>query len=303
MGLKRRCNIYGHRGARGLAPENTLPAYKTALDLGVDVVDMDVGMTQDGVIVVTHDPHLNPDITRDVSGQWLKNNDILIKNLNLAQLQQFDVGRIKPGSPYSKLFSSQIAMDYTPIPTLKEVITAVKKYGGEHVRFQIEIKTNPEYPTWTFTPKEFAEAVAKILCEENIVHRTEIQAFDYRCLLELQNINPEIATAYLTYGYGVKQMLSPDKQLAGLWTGGHLLQDHNKSVPAFIAALGGKIWGPQDIEVNPQLVSEAHYYGLKVVPWSWPEKTGTEIDLPLTQRLMAMGVDGIITDRPDLVLK
>lgn len=290
--------IYGHRGARGLSPENTLPGYQTALNIGVDAIDMDVGMTKDGEIVVTHDYSLNPDITRHLNGQWLKEDaNLFIKDLTLAELQNYDVGRIKSNISYANLFSSQYPVDHTTIPTLKQVIKLAKKNIKDQIIFQIEIKTNPEAPRYTFSPKEFAEGVAKIILEEDIVERTQVQAFDYRCLLELQKIHPEIHTAFLT---SELDKIRP-AAVTNLWRAGHRVIDHNDSVPKMIATLGGKIWGPEDVELTPELVREAHELGLKVIPWNWPEREKTEFNLPLAIKLIDMGVDGIITDRPDIL--
>lgn len=290
--------IYGHRGARGLSPENTLPGYQTALTIGVDAIDMDVGMTKDGEIVVTHDYSLNPDITRYLNGQWLKEDaNLFIKELTLAELQNYDVGRIKSDVPYARLFPSQYPIDQVSIPTLKQVIQQVKQTGNDQIIFQIEIKTNPEEPRYTFSPKEFAEGVSKIILEEDILARTQVQAFDYRCLLELQKIHPEIHTAFLT---SELDKIRP-AAITHLWRAGHRVVDHNDSIPKMIATLGGKIWGPEDVELTPELVAEAHELGLKVIPWNWPEREKTEINLPLILKLIEMDVDGIITDRPDIL--
>ena len=146
---------YGHRGTRGLSPENTLPAYYTALAVGVDYVDMDVNMTKDNVVVVTHNFALNPDITRNAKGRWIKKKTLIfVKDLTLKQLQTYDVGRIKPGTQYSKLFTSQWPVNNTHIPTLKQVIDYVKQRAGSQVGFQIEIKTDPAHPNSTYTPKK-----------------------------------------------------------------------------------------------------------------------------------------------------
>jgi len=293
--------IYGHRGARGLSPENTLPAYLTALTLGVDAIDMDVGMTKDGEVVVIHGAALDPHVTRDAKGRWLETDDILVKDLTLKELQSYDVGRIKPDTVYSQLFPCQYPVDKTPVPTLRQVIALAKKIALTPVSFQIEIKTYPEHPERTATPEMFAQAITKILEEENIVAHTEVQAFDWRCLIALQKINPAIATAYLTHSDSVNQMSVAEPATAGLWTAGYLLKDYDYSIPKMIAALGGKIWGPQDTELTTTLVKEAHNLGLKVVPWSWPEKSAQEVDVPMLRELINMQVDGIITDRPDIL--
>ena len=107
-------DLQSHRGTRGLAPENTLPAFERALELGVDTLELDIGITADGVVVISHDPYLNPLIARDAKGEWLEGTrGPLIKNLTLAQLQTYDVGRIKPDSPYAKTFSTQQPHDGT----------------------------------------------------------------------------------------------------------------------------------------------------------------------------------------------
>src|SRR6188472_3493310 len=93
-------DLQGHRGARGLAPENTLPAFATALSLGVVTLELDTGITKDGVVVVSHDPYLNPDITRGPDGAWLKEKGPPLRTLTFAELQRYDFGRINPQSRY-----------------------------------------------------------------------------------------------------------------------------------------------------------------------------------------------------------
>lgn len=271
--------IYGHRGARGLAPENTCIGFNVAIDLGVDFIDMDVLMSQDGEIVVTHDFCLNPDLTRDAKGLWITDSQLLVKNLTVSQLKKYNVGKIKPDTAYSRLFPEQRSAEFADIPTLREVIALVKNKGADHLGLQIELKTDPLHPENSPSPEEFAHALAEILLAENIVEHVEIQSFDYRCLALLQNLIPEISTAYLT----------------------HQSQDYNHSIPKMIRELGGKIWGPEDIQLTQEQFEEAKGLGLKVVPWSWPEKTGREYDEVMIRKLIKMGVDGIITDRPDLL--
>jgi glycerophosphoryl diester phosphodiesterase len=100
-------DLQGHRGARGLAPENTLPAFATALSLGVTTLELDTGVTRDDVVVISHNPALNPDITRDGAGKWLEGPGPAIRALTFAELQQYDVGRIKPGTDYARQFPEQ----------------------------------------------------------------------------------------------------------------------------------------------------------------------------------------------------
>ena len=291
--------IYGHRGARGLAPENTLIGYEVALTHGVDYVDMDVVMTKDGVLVAHHDLTLNPDITRDAQGRWIRNNQLIIKNMKLAALQRYDVGKIKPQTAYNALFISQKSVEHATIPTLKAVIRYVKKMAGDKIGFQIEIKTDPTKPCLSASAEAIVMALDKIIKEEHIEKRTKVQAFDWRCLLLLHKLDPHIMTAFLTSVDQETMMRNRNPMIASKWTAGHLLKNYD-SIPAMIHGLGGQWWDAQDIELTKHKIDLAHKLGLKVAAWSWVEQSGRAINVPLIRKLIAMQIDGVITDRPDI---
>lgn len=295
--------VYGHRGARGLAPENTLPAFQAALDHHVDVIDLDVVMTEEGVLIAHHDLTLNPDLTRDEAGEWV-DSYLVIKHLTLQQLKTYDVGRMRPTTPYAAMYASQSAYDHTQIPTLKEVIHYVNAHADYPVGFQIEVKTDPTDPDLSVSPEAIITALEKIIREEGIQDRTKVQAFDWHCLQLLQNLNPYIATAYLTDLDYENTMRDDDPYIAGQWTGGYLIKDYHDSIPEMIHALGGSWWDAEDIEITPELIEKAHQFGLKVAAWPWPEHTNPKgVNIPLVEQLIAMAVDGIITDRPDVVMQ
>jgi glycerophosphoryl diester phosphodiesterase len=291
-----RAQIYAHRGGRGLMPEQTLPAYVAVLRLGVDYVDMDIGMTKDGVLVVTHDLTLNPDLTRDRNGRWITER-IPINRLTVQELRQYDVGRLKPGTRYASLFPQQRPLDHTPIPTLREVVRLVKQFAGDKVGFQIEIKTDPTQPALTATPKELARALYGLITEESIADRTEVQAYDWRCLIELKALDRTIRTAYLS-DRTTEVMDDTEK---GTWTAGLLPKDYGYSLPKMVKYLGGDCWEPFAMDLTESDLDEAHQLGLKVVVWGWPEQERTEFNYALNQKLLDWGVDGIITDRPDIL--
>ncbi|MFA6301760.1 MAG: glycerophosphodiester phosphodiesterase family protein [Legionella sp.] len=293
-------DLYGHRGARGLAPENTLPGFAIALKHNLDYVDMDVVMSKDGVMVLQHDLSLDPAITRDERGDWVVSR-IPIKFLTLAELQAFDVGRINPRSVYATYFPDQEAMDGAHIPSLEQAIEYLNEQSGGKIKFQIEIKSDPVHSNDTFPPEELAQAVVAIIHKQAITDRVEVQSFDWRCLLEVQNLDARIPTAYLTNNNTEDTMHSSDPKIAGLWTAGYLLKDFNGSIPSMIKYLGGTLWDPQDITLTQDRLKDAHAQGLKVVTWSTPTTSGKDVTLDLVQQQIAMGVDGIITDRPDRV--
>ncbi|MDO9360632.1 MAG: glycerophosphodiester phosphodiesterase [Polaromonas sp.] len=280
-------DLQGHRGARGLAPENTLPAFERALALGVTTLELDVGLTLDGVVVVAHDPYLNPLITRDAAGQWLPGSKgPLIRSLTLAQLQSHDVGRIQPGTPYANTFNSQQPVDGTRIPTLAALFDRIKLLGASSVRFNIETKLNPEQPLDTASPQAMTEALLKVIRDAGMLQRVTIQSFDWRTLRLVQQLEPGIPTAYLSI-----QSANSNNINSGAWTAGFKISEH-ASVPAMVKAAGGAVWSPNAGALTQALVQQAQALGLKVIPWTVNQPADME-------RLTGWGVDGLITDYPD----
>ncbi len=294
--------VYSHRGVRSFAPENTLPGVEASLRIGTDWVDVDVVLTRDGEVLVSHDPVLNPAIVRDASGNYVAARTFVVKNLALIELRRFDVGRIDPESSYAKYFPDQVALDGVRMPTLREVVRLVHSTARHRVGFQIEMKTDPTNPAISADPELFARALYRILRDERIVDDVEVQAFDFTCLYALQALDRRVRTAYLTSRDnepgGVDDFFSPDPAVAGRWTGGKLVKDYGGSIPRMVKALGGSNWEPEDAELTEESLREAHRLGLKVVVWSWPEQLGTAFDPAMVERMISWGVDGIITDDP-----
>jgi glycerophosphoryl diester phosphodiesterase len=281
-------DLQGHRGARGLAPENTLPAFARALEIGVTTLELDAGLTEDGVVVVAHDRRLNPDIVRGTDGRWLVGRTRTIRELTFHELGRYDVGRTRPGSDYSRRFPVQRRMDGVRIPKLEDVFALARKAHNNEVRFNIETKLSPLAADETAGPDEFARAVIKVVRANGVERRTTIQSFDWRTLALVQREAPEIATAYLTSdAENVRDVGAGPSP----WTNGIRLADHG-SVPKMVKAAGGRIWSPNHGDLTEAGVKEAKGLGLQVLPW-------TVNDPPDMERLIDWGVDGIITDYPD----
>lgn len=285
--------IYAHRAGRGLAPENTLQACQIALGHGIDFIDFDLGMTKDGELVVTHDSCLNPDLTKNHKGDFIT-EPIPIYELTYQELLSYNVGQINPDSPYASYFPDQEQMEQAHIPLLREAIELVLSLVGTGAGFQLEIKTDPTEPHLTATPEAFAKALHAVLVEYSLFERTEVQAFDYRCLLSFQKNNPFVKTSYLTPA-------EADFSFSPLWTAGYDVKNYENSMPKMIKALGGSCWGPFQEDVTEEKVREAKDLGLKIVPWGYPEKEGTEFNHYQIVKLIEWGVDGVITDRPDVL--
>ena len=254
-------DIQGHRGARGHLPENTLAGFERALELGATTLELDVGVTRDGVVVVHHDRALNPDVARDADGAWIRAPGPLIKDLAFHELQRYDVGRLRPGSEYEKRFPLQRPLDGARVPRLAQVLALP-------ARFNIETKISPEAPHETLAPEPFARALIAEVRKAGAAGRTTIQSFDWRSLKVVEREAPDIATAYLT-----------DRGAAGA---------HE------VYAAGGRIWSPNFTTLTPQSIAAARSLGLKLIPWTVNEPGDIA-------RVLDMKVDGIISDYPDRV--
>ena len=288
-------DLQGHRGARGLLPENTLPSFERALDLGVTTLELDIAITSDGVLVIHHDPTLNPAITRDASGQFLERRGPPIHSLTWAQLQTYDVGRLKPGSDYARPYPDQQPVDGTRIPRLSDLFDLVKRRGDDKVRFAIETKVRPTHPDETLAPEAFARAVVEEIRKGGMAARSQILSFDWRTLRIVQQIAPEIPTVYLSAQQNWLDNIGAGRPEGSSWTAGFQYRDHG-SVPKMVKAAGGSYWSVYFGDLDAQKVKEAQSLGLKVLVW-------TVNDPAVMTRMVDWGVDGLITDRPDLARK
>jgi glycerophosphoryl diester phosphodiesterase len=289
--MTRTLDIQGHRGARGLLPENTLPAFARALTIGVTTLELDCAITRDGVVVVSHDSTLNSQITRGLDGQWIKRADLPIAAFTFDELQQFDVGRIDPASDYAKRFAHQRPVDGTRMPRLDDVFALARKAGNDIVRFNIETKISPLHPKRTVAPDAFAGALISVIQINKLETRAVMQSFDWRTLAAVQRAAPHIKTAYLSAQQPFMDNILAAES-ASPWNAGLHVSRFNGSLPRMVQAAGGAIWSPCCSDLDAARVNEAHALGLTVVVWT----VNTEADM---LRMMALGVDGIISDYPD----
>jgi glycerophosphoryl diester phosphodiesterase len=286
-------DLQGHRGARGLAPENTLPAFARALSIGVTTLELDVGVTRDGVVVVSHERGLNPDLSRDADGHWLEARGPAIHALSYAALERYDVGRAKPGSRHAGRFPSQTPADGARIPRLAEVFALAARAGNRTVRFNIETKLDPAHPAETLPPGPFARALIAEIRKADLAARATVQSFDWRTLQVVQREAPEIATVYLTARQDWLDNVGAGLTLGSPWTAGFRFSQYG-SVPRMVHAAGGRIWSPYHGDLDAAQLKEAQALGLAVIVW-------TVNDPVQIAAMMDLGVDGIISDYPDRV--
>ena len=289
--------VIGHRGAAGLAPENTLAAFGRACSLGVDALELDVLLAADGELVVHHDFRLKPEIARRADGTRVPGfSRPAVKDLTLAELKTYDVGRLEAGSNYAGRTPDQVPVDGERIPTLTEVVRLMKASCSAATGLWVEIKTSPEEAEMTPPPETVAEKVVRVLREEGFAGRSRVLSFDWRGLAHVRGIAPELPTVYLTLVGGGLNNLKPGRPGASPWTAGVDVDDVGGSAPRAVAAAGGRIWAPHFRNLDAAALAEARALGLEVHVWT--------VDKPEDmRRMIAMQVDGIITNRPDILKK
>jgi glycerophosphoryl diester phosphodiesterase len=244
--------VHGHRGARAMRPENTLPAFEYAIAQGVDALELDMAVTKDGVVVVSHDPELRPPVCTGPRER------VVIHELTLAEVRQWDCG-----AKQNPLFAKQQPVPGTRMPTLEEVFALAPK--GRFL-FNIETKIFPERPEVAPPPDEFARLVLVLIRKHHLESRVVLQSFDFRTLHAMKKLAPEI-------------------KLSALYSGAA------RNFVEIAQEAGARIVSPEAHLVTPAQVKAAHAAGLEVLPWTanTPEEW---------ERLIAAGVDGIISDDP-----
>lgn len=284
-------DLQGHRGARGLMPENTLPGFATALAIGVTTLELDLAVTGDTKVVVIHNPRFEPEIAR-LGGEWLQQSSPAIASMSLQTVKTYDVGRLNPAHKYAQRYPEQQALDGVTVPTLAEVFELVDRSGNQSVRFNIEVKINPEYPKLTLPPREFVAAVIEVVRSYEMEKRVTLQSFDWRALHSVQQQAPAIATSYLSADQRWLSNLQTGVPGASPWLAGFDVDDFDGSAARAVKAAGGDIWSPYHKEVDAEAIRLAHDLGLQVAVW-------TVNEAGRMRELIAMGVDSIITDYPD----
>ncbi|WP_051268557.1 glycerophosphodiester phosphodiesterase family protein [Terrimonas ferruginea] len=263
----------GHRGARGLAPENTWPAFRTALDLGVTTLEMDAVITADKKVVLSHEPFFNHEISTHPDGKPVTEAEE--KQLNIFKMPYAEVARFDVGMRPHPRFPQQAKMKATK-PLLADIIDSVRQYMMVSRRpfpyYNIETKTQPSTDNiYHPEPAEFVELLMNVIKEKQIEEQVIIQSFDFRTLQYLHKHYPAIKTAML-------------------------IEDNDpRDLTAQLKALGFTpyIYSPAYKRVTKELVEECHALQMRIVPWT--VNTREEIS-----QLKALGVSGIISDYPDL---
>lgn len=296
-------DLEAHRGGRNVRPENTLYSYAYAIELGATSIECDMQLTKDGQIVMSHNPILNSDITRDENGNYIENNKYDIRLMTVDELKKFDVGVMDPncGEYYDLHGKTQFTYD-AKIPTLEELMQLIQSYGDKNIVLNIETKSYPDPASAGYKnnadPKKFVEVFNNIVKKYDMEDRVVLQSFDWQTLIEMKKLNPNISTSALwqeqpSWGRDSESLRRYEKKKSP-WLGGLDIKDYQGNPVKAAHAIGADIISPYYTEISKQDVDEAHSLGMKVVPWT----VNNEKDMNM---LLDMGVDGIISDKPWLL--
>ncbi|MBC7386578.1 MAG: glycerophosphodiester phosphodiesterase [Cryobacterium sp.] len=260
--------VQGHRGARGMRSENTLAAFRYALESGVDALEMDLLMTKDNVLVVHHNPHLNPETCLDAKGRRI-NGLIRIRSLTLKQLKGYDCGTL--GDHH---FPEQVPSPKEKIPTFAEVLTWLKTSKNPRasiVRLNVETKSELAHPNYAPAPLPFTKAVLAVIHQYGFESRVILQSFDYRTLAVAHRLEPSLTLSAL-------------------------VEDRPALPLSKIAeTLGAQIISPNHEWLTQADVEDLHAHAVKVIPW-------TPNTVKDWKKLADFHVDGMISDYPQQLL-
>lgn len=296
-------DLEAHHGGRDVRPENTLYSYAYAIELGATSIECDMQLTKDGQIVMSHNPILNSDITRDENGNYIENNKYDIRLMTVDELKKFDVGVMNPncGEYYDLHGKTQFTYD-AKIPTLEELMQLIQSYGDKNIVLNIETKSYPDPASAGYKnnadPKKFVEVFNNIVKKYDMDDRVVLQSFDWQTLIEMKKLNPNISTSALwqeqpSWGRDSESLRRYEKKKSP-WLGGLDINDYQGNPVKAAHAIGADIISSYYTEISKQDVDEAHSLGMKVVPWT----VNNEKDMNM---LLDMGVDGIISDKPWLL--
>ena len=282
--------IYGHRGARGDLPENTLESFKYLFENNINAYETDILISKDLIPVITHDFRLEPSFTKDSEGNWIEDENIKIFDLTYEELLKFDVGSINKLSRYGRRFVNQKPLENQRIPKLSELLDLSSKNKSENLLINLEIKSTPDEENLTPAPEDTVKLVVNEINKSNLKDKIIVSSFDWRTLTEIKNQYPEISRAYLTYqqvrGMKIKKTIynrSPWMSFLPFY------EDHE--LPKIIKSQGGKAWHPYRKDITKKLVDISHQEDLPVNVWTVNE----EYEM---LKMIEYGVDGIMTDYP-----
>ena len=282
--------IYGHRGARGDLPENTLDSFKYLFENNINAYETDILISKDLIPVITHDFRLDPSFTKDEEGDWITDENIKIFDLTYDEISKFDVGSLNKLTRYGRRFLNQRSLENQKIPKLDELLELSSKILSQDTIINLEIKSTPDEKNLTPNPKEMVQIVLNDIKKSNLQDKIIISSFDWRILREVKNQSPEISRAYLTFQQEKGMKIKKTIYSKSPWID-HIPLTIVYDLPKIIKELGGSAWHPYYKDINKKAVKDAHDYNLPVNVWT----VNDEYNM---LKMIEYEVDGIMTDYP-----
>ncbi|WP_255611817.1 glycerophosphodiester phosphodiesterase family protein [Ruegeria sp. SCSIO 43209] len=289
-GGKNLIRVVGHRGARGVLPENSMIGFDFSLSIGVPLLEFDVVLTADDVPIITHNHRLHAPSFRDANGLFLTGEEPKVSSLTFEQIQQFDIGRLDGHSAYGQRFPDQAQLDGIRVPKLQDLLDLVDdpKYGDAYL--MLELKSDPDLAHDALYRKKFVGRVLQEVRDKGLSSRAVLHSFDWNLLEECQRQAPDMPSSYLTQlpenaadvGEDSSKAVCPD------------FRGRRDEIPNLVKQAGGSLWCPYYTDVTAENVARAKELGLCVAVWTVNshEEIGRMIDLR---------VDAIVSDYPGRV--
>lgn len=280
-------HLIGHRGARGIMPENTLEGFQFAIDSGLNILECDVLQTKDGIPVVTHNLNLSSATTRDAQGNWVSEDTPPLTDLTLAELSTYDVGSVNTTSEYGKKYPDQSILSNIRIPSLDDLLHLIHKAKNDNIVLLLELKSYSGDADKASINDYIIQNVLADLRKYDLKSKTILHSFDWNILDRCGELAPDMPLSYIT-------QISSEANQSGEDHSASFSYDSStpsQSIPRTIHEKGGSIWSPYFKDLTKELVEEAQEIGLIVFPW-------TINDAQDMHHMIQLGVDGMITDYP-----
>ena len=281
--------IVGHRGARGMVPENTMVGFRSAVAMGIKLIEFDVVLCADGFPVITHNHTTHAPTFKNSGGNFIE-HELKVLDLTWLQLQKFEVGHLDRSTEYAKRFPDQLQFDDIKVPKLDELLNYVKSAAHDPIYLMLEIKSDPSYVNDKSFCKKLVSEVVQRVRDFGLTEHTLLHSFDWQVLEECRFLAPELPTSFLTQ-IGLNPTDVGEESSVNI---GPNLKEFENNIPDMVKQKGGSLWCPYFQDVTPDNIASAR--DLDLVTAVWTVNLSDEID-----RMIEFGVDAIITDYPGRV--
>lgn len=282
--------IVGHRGARGMLPENSIEGFEFALSIGINLIEFDVVLTKDEVPVITHNHRLHGSRVRGPDGCFLNGKDPKIASLRMEEIERFDIGKLNGKTAYGQRFPCQIQMDGVRVPKLSDLFQLVSQPKYQSANLMLEIKSDPDLVADDATRERIVAIVIDHVRKADLSTRTLLHSFDWELLAKCKRQAPDMPISFLTRMKSNADEIGEDSSNQVTLN----LDDAAVSVPDRVREAGGLLWCPYYKDITDENLARARELGLCVAVWTVNEFS--DIDAMIDLR-----VDAIVTDYPGKV--